>query len=95
MVLSPETLLGVGCVSALAALGVVYAVACTVRDAVDTHDLKIRAISLRNERIAYLRELHATETVVTSLNLPGVNSASPGQDGPMVGKPAPTGKRKH
>lgn len=94
MPMSMETFLLIGAVAALATLGVLYTVACAVRNSVEIHDLRVRAIALRNERIAYLKELSEGETVVTELSIPGVNAASPSQEPAMTGRPAPT-KKKH
>lgn len=92
---SPEVIVVVGGIAVLAALGVLYALASSIRNAVATHDLRVRALTLRNERIAYLREQHSGEATVTGLTLPGVNAASPSQQEQTVGKPTPTGKKKH
>jgi type II secretory pathway pseudopilin PulG len=98
MGLSLEVMLVIGCIASLATLAVLYAMASSIRNAVNTHDLRVRAITLRNERIAYLREQHSEETVVTEISLPGVNAASPGQEPAMIpatSKSAAPAKKKH
>jgi hypothetical protein len=80
-------------VASIGVLGVFYALACTVRDQVELHELKIRVINARNERMAYLRQLSESETVVTDLELPGVNAETGSQHEQMVGGHA-HGKRK-
>jgi hypothetical protein len=92
---STEVLLLLGSTIAAAVLSVVYMCACCVRDAVEVHDLKIRVVNLRNERLAYLRDQHSEETIVTDIALPGVNAASPGQGPEMVGGSGSTSKRRH
>lgn len=77
----------------MAALGMLYAVASSVRNAVETHDLRARAISLRNQRIAYLREQHSSDAVVTNITVPGVNAAPAGQE-ERAGKAGPTSKKR-
>lgn len=88
MPLSFEILLAFGLIAAVAALGMVYALACMVRDGVETHDLKIRVINTRNERLAYLKHLHEGETVVTDISIRGMNSES----APASASPA---KKRH
>jgi hypothetical protein len=95
MPLSPEVLLLIGVIAAAATLGVLYTIACSVRDAVEIHDLRVRAIALRNERIAYLREQSEADTFVTEISLPGVNAASPSQEPAMTPKTAAPAKKKH
>lgn len=80
-------------IGAFSVLGVFYALACAVRGKVELHELKIRVINARNERVAYLRQLSESETVVTDIELPGVNAETPSQHEQMVGGPA-SGKRK-
>lgn len=80
-------------IGAFSVLGVFYALACAVRGKAELHELKIRVITARNERVAYLRQLSESETVVTDIELPGVNAETPSQHEQMVGGPA-SGKRK-
>ena len=94
MPLSSEMLLLLGTTIAATVLAVLYICACSVRDAVEVHDLKVRVVNLRNERLAYLRERHSEETIVTDIALPGVNAAGPGQGPEMIPAPSSASKRR-
>lgn len=96
---SSEVWLAIGGVSAIGVLGFLYAIACAIRNEVSMASLVERVETLKQERFERMKELAASSTRVTKIELAGVNATTTPDamvgDGKPKPKPKGKGKGKH